>query len=220
MAILRGHPSGTLRFSLITEADARRIEPGTVVELEAGGHVTPLARDTLSARRVTVVGAGTVDPAWPDDLAPAAIARLVVGTDHSGVSLAAAIVGHLRRRGLAAEEVSTPGAPPLEYPDAAAAVGRAVARREADAGIVIDGAGLASAMAANKIRGVRAAMCATPTLARYARAHIGANVLTLGTTLVDQAEALEIVDAWIATPMTEPRYLRRLLKVRRLEDAR
>ena len=91
-------------------------------------------------------------------------------------------------------------------------------RREADAGIVIDGAGLGSAIAANKVRGARAAMCTSPTLARYSRQHNGANVLALGATLVEIAEAKEIVDTWLSTPMSEARYLRRLLKVRRLEE--
>jgi uracil phosphoribosyltransferase len=63
-------------------------------------------------------------------------------------------------------------------------------------------------------------MCQTPTLARYAREHIGANVLTLGSTLLSPAEAIEIVNTWIGTAMTEARYLRRLIKVRRLEDGR
>ena len=58
------------QFDIITEADARRIEPGTSVELRAGGHVTPLAADTLKARRITVVPAGSIDPALPADLAP------------------------------------------------------------------------------------------------------------------------------------------------------
>jgi ribose 5-phosphate isomerase B len=115
-------------------------------------------------------------------------------------------------------DLGTTGTDPVDYPDIASAVALAVARREADAGIVIDGAGLGSAIAANKVRGIRAAMCTTPTLARYARQHNGANVLTLGATLIDAAEANEIVDVWLSTPMNEARYLRRLLKVRRLEE--
>ena len=116
-------------------------------------------------------------------------------------------------------DLGTSGSDPVDYPDIAAAVGRAVVRKEADAGIVIDGAGLGSAIAANKIRGVRAAMCSSVTLARYAREHNGANVLALGATLLQPAEAKEIVDTWLSTPTREPRYLRRLLKIRRLEDA-
>lgn len=208
-----------LRFALITETDARRIEPGATVELEAGGRVTPLAADTLRARRVTVVPAGTVDPSLPVDLAPVSpVVRVAIGADHSGVALKAALVAHLRQAGRQVVDVGTAGTDPVDYPDIAALVATAVARREADAGIVIDGAGLGSAIAANKVRGVRAAMCTNTTLARYARQHNGANVLALGATLVEATEAKEIVDTWLSTPMTEARYVRRLLKVRRLEE--
>jgi ribose 5-phosphate isomerase B len=208
------------RFSLISESDARTIEPGSTVELERGGHVTPLAWDTLRARRVQVVPSGTADPSLPPDLAPpAAIARVAIGADHSGVALKAALIAHLRQAGKAVDDLGTAGPDPVDYPDIAASVGRAVARGEADAGIVIDGAGLGSAIAANKIRGIRAAMCTTPTLARYAREHNGANVLTLGASLLPPADAKAIVDMFLSTPMREARYIRRLLKVRRLEDA-
>jgi ribose 5-phosphate isomerase B len=207
------------RFGIITEADARQIDPGSVVELDRGGHVTPLAWDTLRERRVTVVPAGSVDPALPADLAPAMpVTRVAIGSDHTGLALKATLVEHLRRAGTAVTDHGTATAEPVDYPDVAATVARAVVRREADAGIVIDGAGLGSAIAANKIRGVRAAMCTTPTLARYARDHNGANVLALGATLITPAEARDIVDVWLSTPTREPRYLRRLLKIRWLED--
>lgn len=205
-------------FDIITEADARQLAVGSVVELAPGGHVTPLAQDTLRARRVTVVPAGSSDPFLPAGLAPAAdIRRLAIGSDHTGVALKRALVQHLRQKGLAVEDRGTDSEEPVDYPDVAAAVGLAVARGEADAGIVIDGAGLGSTIAANKIRGVRAAMCTNVTLARYAREHNGANILALGATLVTIDEAREIVDTWLATPMREARYIRRLLKIRRLE---
>jgi ribose 5-phosphate isomerase B len=209
------------RFSLITEAEARLLEPGTTVELERGGHVTPLAKDTLAERRVTVVPAGSIDPALPSDLAPVSpVRRVTIGSDHTGLALKAAILAKLRSSAIAVVDVGASSADSVDYPDIAALVGRAVVRGEADAGILIDGSGLGSAMAANKIRGVRAAMCSTPTLARYAREHIGANVLTLGSTMLGTPEALEIVQVWIGTAMTEARYIRRLVKVRRLEDGR
>jgi len=105
----------------------------------------------------------------------------------------------------------------VDYPDTAAAAAVQVARGEADAGVVIDGAGLGSCIAANKIPGVRAAMCTTETLARYARQHNGANVLALGATLLSPAEAAAILDVFIDTPMREARYIRRLAKIRALE---
>ena len=206
-------------FKFIGEAEALRIDVGATVELEKGGHVTPLAQETLRARRVTVVRAGSVDPTLPPDLAPAAdIRRVAIAADHTGVALKAALVGHLRKAGKAVDDHGTNQPDPVDYPDFAARVARAVARREADAGVAIDGGGLGSAMAANKVRGVRAAMCHDVTLARYAREHIGANVLTLGSTLVSAPLAIEILDTWLSTPMREARYIRRLLKVRQLED--
>jgi ribose 5-phosphate isomerase B len=210
------------RFDVITETDARVLDIGSTVELAPGGLVTPLARDTLSARRVTVVATGASDPELPADLAPVAdVRRVVIGSDHSGVALKRALVLHLRGRGLAVTDVGTDGTDPVDYPDIAAAVGRAVTRKEADAGIVIDGAGIGSAIAANKIRGVRAAMCLDETTARYSREHNGANVLALGASLVPSTEAaVRIVDRWLGTPMHEARYIRRLLKIRRLEDER
>ncbi|HXH06434.1 MAG TPA: RpiB/LacA/LacB family sugar-phosphate isomerase [Vicinamibacterales bacterium] len=205
------------RFEIITEADARRLEPGTTVELAPGGHITPLARDTLRERRVAVVTAGTGEA---PPLAPAAeIRRVAVGTDHTGVALKRALVAWLRSRALTVEDVGTDGPEPVDYPDTAGRVAAAVACGEAEAGIAIDGAGLGSAIAANKVRGVRAAMATDARLARYAREHNGANVLALGALLVDVETAKAIVEAFLSTPMREPRYIRRLAKIRRLEEA-
>ena len=207
-------------FAIITEVDARQIEPGSTVELEKGGHVTPLAQDTLRARRVTVVPAGSVDPAIPADLAPVfPVTRVSIGSDHTGVALKAALIAYLRPKGIAVNDLGTNGTDAVDYPDIAAAVAKSVVRRESDAGIVIDGAGLGSTIAANKIRGARATMCTNVTLARYSREHNGANVLALGSTLIDTAEARDIVEMFLTTPTREPRYLRRLLKVRRLEES-
>jgi ribose 5-phosphate isomerase B len=135
------------------------------------------------------------------------------------VKLRRILTAFLRSRGLAVNDLGTDGSDPVDYPDVAASVGRLVARGEADAGIVIDGAGIGSAIAANKIAGIRAVMATTETIARYSRAHNGANVLTLGATLVSPDEARAIVVAWLDTAMREPRYIRRLAKIRDLEKA-
>jgi ribose 5-phosphate isomerase B len=201
---------------MVTEADARVLEYGSTIVLVAGGHVTPLAQDTLRARRISVVREGT-DPDSAS-LAPAAQIRTVaIAGDHTSLALKTSIVQHLRSRGIAAHDLGTSTTDPVDYPDTAAAAATQVARGEADAGIVIDGAGLGSAIAANKVRGVRAAMCLNETLARYARQHNGANVLALGSTLVGGDEARAIVDTFIDTPMREARYIRRLAKIRDLE---
>jgi ribose 5-phosphate isomerase B len=205
------------RFQIITEADARVLDFGSSVVLVPGGHVTPLAQDTLKARRISVVREG--DDVDATGLAPPAEIRTVaLGGDHTSLALKKAIAEHLRGRGVAAHDLGTNSHEPVDYPDTAAAVAQQVARGEAQAGIAIDGAGLGSTIAANKIPGVRAAMCLNPTLARYARQHNGANVLALGSTLVSVADALIIVDTFLDTPMREPRYIRRLAKIRELEQ--
>jgi ribose 5-phosphate isomerase B len=206
------------RFDIITEGDARVLPRGEAVALKAGGHVTPLAQDTLRERRIQVVQEDLVSA---DDAAlvpVASVKRIAVGSDHTGVALRRVLVAFLRGRGLAVDDMGTDGPEPVDYPDVAASVARSVARREADAGIVIDGSGIGSAIAANKIPGIRAAMAVSETTARYAREHNGANVLTLGSTLVSEEEARAIVTAWLATTIREPRYIRRLAKIRDLES--
>jgi len=204
-------------YDIITEADARVLPIGESVSLARGGHITPLAQDTLTERRITVVHedrVAVVDQA----LAPANdVRRVAIASDHTGVALRRALVTFLRGRGLAVQDLGTEGADPVDYPDVAASVGRVVAHGEADAGIVIDGAGIGSAMAANKIDGIRAVMATSEIIARYSREHNGANVLTLGATLVTADEARAIVTTWLTTPMREPRYIRRLSKIRDLE---
>src|SRR5258707_1936180 len=209
------------RFDIMTENAARQTEHGATVVLSKGGHVTPLAQDTLRERRVTVVPAGSVDPALPADVAPRSeIRRVAIASDHTGVKMRVAIVTHLRGRGIAVDDLGVDGSVPVDYPDTAARVAKQVARGEADAGIVIDGAGIGSAIAANKVRGVRAAMITDETIARYAREHNGTNVMTLGSTLLpDTQTAIRLVEVWLGTPMTEARYIRRLLKIRRLEES-
>jgi ribose 5-phosphate isomerase B len=207
-------------FEIITESDARVLERGETVTLARGGHITPLAQDTLNERRVKVLRA---DRASDDDalLAPRAEIRAVaIGSDHTGVELRRTLIAFLRGRGLAVNDLGTFTSEPVDYPDVAARVADPVARGEADAGIVIDGAGIGSAIAANKIDGVRAVMATTETIARYSREHNGANVLALGASLVSVDEAKAIVTAWLTASMREPRYIRRLAKIRDIERRR
>lgn len=204
------------RFQMITESDARVLDSGSTILLTAGGHVTPLALDTLKARRITIVREESAGDA--EGLAPVApIRRVALAGDHTSLALKDAIRQHLRGRGLAVDDLGTHTTDAVDYPDMAWVVAAQVAHGEADAGIVIDGAGLGSAIAANKARGIRAAMCTNQTLARYAREHNGANILALGSTLVSREEALSIVDVFIDTPMHNARYIRRLAKIRDLE---
>ena len=205
------------RFEIITETDARVLERGESVTLARGGHITPLAQDTLNERRVTVVFEGRVSSTDAGLVPRADIRTVAIASDHTGVKLRKALTVFLRGRGLSVQDLGTDGPNPVDYPDVAASVADAVARREADGGIVIDGAGIGSAIAANKVDGIRAVMATTETIARYAREHNGCNVLTLGATLIGVDEATAIVTTWLTTPMKEPRYIARLAKIRDLE---
>jgi ribose 5-phosphate isomerase B len=206
------------KFEIITESDARVIPPGETVMLARGGHITPLAADTLKERRVTIVREGVASAEDAALAPPSDIRRVAIASDHTGVTLRRELTAFLRGRGLAVADLGTDGTDPVDYPDVAASVAELVARGEADGGIVIDGAGIGSAIAANKIKGIRAVMAPTVTIARYAREHNGANVLTLGATLVTPEDARAIVTTWLTTPMREPRYIRRLAKIKALEE--
>jgi len=208
------------RFEIITETDARVLDRGETVMLAKGGHITPLAADTLKERRVSVVREGQA-PDAAAALAPKADVRSVaIASDHTGIALRKTLIAFVRGRAVAVNDLGTHTTEPVDYPDVAASVADAVARGDADAGIVIDGAGIGSAIAANKIKGIRAVMATTETIARYSREHNGANVLTLGATLVTPEEAKAIVATWLTTPMREARYIARLAKIRVLEDRR
>jgi ribose 5-phosphate isomerase B len=206
------------KFEIVTESDARVIPPGETVMLARGGHITPLAADTLRERRVTVIHEGRASADEAALAPPSDIRKVAIASDHTGVKLRRELTGFLRGRGLAVTDLGTEGTEPVDYPDVAASVADLVARGEADGGIVIDGAGIGSAIAANKINGIRAVMAPTVTIARYAREHNGANVLTLGATLISPDEARAIVTTWLTTPMREPRYIRRLAKIKALEE--
>ena len=137
------------------------------------------------------------------------VQRIAVGADHGGFELKEAIKSHLQKRGLSVEDCGTHGTQSVDYPVFAHAVARLVSQGKADRGIVVDRAGIGSAMAANKLPGVRAALCYDLSSARNSREHNDANVLTLGAGLVGPDLALQIVDVWLATECTAERHLRR-----------
>jgi ribose 5-phosphate isomerase B len=206
------------RFDIITETDARVLTSGETVILAQAGHITPLAQDTLRERRVTIVREGQLSQDDATLVPRAEIRSVALASDRAGDALCDAMAAFLRSRGLAVQDVRTGSSQSLDYVDASTAVGELVARGDVDAGIVIDAAGAGSAVAANKIAGVRAVMATSEALARYSREHTGANVLTLGATLISETEARAIVSTWLTTATREPEYIRRLAKIRDLEQ--
>lgn len=146
--------------------------------------------------------------------------RIAVGSDHGGYELKSQLAGWLKSQGHNVTDVGTNSKEAVDYPVFAAAVARAVAAGRCDLGIMVDGAGIGSAMSANKIPGVRAAACYNETLAKNSRQHNGANVLTLGSGQTDFEQAKAIADVFIATDCTEERHLRRVQMIQDLESGR
>jgi ribose 5-phosphate isomerase B len=144
-------------------------------------------------------------------------AAIALGADHGGYRLKEALAGFLRERGWRVEDCGTHGTEAVDYPDFAHAVAERVASGACRWGIVVDGAGIGSAMVANKVPGVRAALCYDLSSARNSREHNHANVLTLGAGLIGEALARQIVAEWLATPWGPDRHARRVEKIDAVE---
>ncbi|MGQ0766155.1 MAG: ribose 5-phosphate isomerase B [Gemmatimonadota bacterium] len=236
----------TTRRRVITERDVCIAARDGTGRLDArGAAVTPSAMD--AARRLSVILEGAPTGGPPDgrtagrsvSRAPSPLGtvsaaaagtapadprqparKIVIGADHGGVALKDGILKALREGGHEVGDVGTYGTEPVDYPDYAMAVARAVAAGRADFGIMIDGAGIGSSMVCNKIAGVRAALCHDLTTATNAREHNNANVLTLGGTLIGGRLAIEIVTAFIATAFGGGRHAGRVAKIDALDAER
>jgi deoxyribose-phosphate aldolase len=139
--------------------------------------------------------------------------KIAIGSDHGGFELKNALMGHLQKQGHEVQDVGCPSTAAVDYPKYARLVAEAVARGQAQRGVMIDGAGIGSCMAANKVAGVRAAMAYDLSSARNGREHNDANVLTLGAGLIGPSLAQQIVDIFLTTECTEPRHQRRVAMI-------
>lgn len=143
--------------------------------------------------------------------------RVSIGSDHAGLGLKERLEEHLIAAGYDVSDVGTHDGDPVDYPDLAAAVGTAVSSGEADRGVLVCGSGIGVAIAANKIRGVRAANVSDPEMARMSRLHNDANVVTLAGRYLSQDAAREIVDVFLKTAFEGGRHQRRIDKITALE---
>jgi ribose 5-phosphate isomerase B len=143
---------------------------------------------------------------------------IAVGADHGGYRLKESIIKHLRQQGLSVHDCGCAGPEAVDYPDFAHAVANLVGTGVCRWGIIVDGAGIGSCMAANKVPGVRAALCYDLSSARNSRDHNHANVLTLGAGLIGDGLARQIVDEWLATPWGPDRHARRVAKITDIEQ--
>jgi ribose 5-phosphate isomerase B len=196
--------------TVITEDDVRDLAQGSVLRIAEGARLTPLAADIVNEKRIQIVRRV---PRRGSD----ASKLIAVGADHGGFKMKEEMKAFLTSLGHQVHDFGTNSEEAVDYPDFAYAVARSVAEGMADVGIVIDGAGVGSAMTANKVPGVRAAACYSVEVARNSREHNGANVLTLGSKTISSAQMKDIVSAWLATEMTEERHRKRVAKIEAIE---
>ncbi len=198
---------------VFTAADLQGAADGGEVTITPGTLVTPLAREEAQRRRISIC------IAEPANSPPGGARRVVaIAADHGGYELKEQLKSHLRDWGYTVLDLGTDSTAAVDYPDFAEAAAHAVARGDAWRGIVIDSAGIGSAMAANKVPGARAAPCYDRATARNSREHNDANLLSLGARLISAETAREILAVWLETPFAAGRHQRRVDKIRAIEE--
>lgn len=192
--------------SVITEDDVRGLEPGAVLRIGEDARLTPLAADIINEKKIEIVRRASRRGSKASKL-------IAVGADHGGFKMKEELKVVLSELGHRVQDFGAYSEEAVDYPDFAHAVARAVANGTSDLGIVIDGAGVGSAMTANKVPGVRAAACYSVEVARNSREHNDANVLTLGSKTITSGQMREIVGAWLSTEISEERHRKRVAKI-------
>jgi ribose 5-phosphate isomerase B len=195
---------------VITEREVRSASPGDTLRIDESALITPLAEDLMRERDIRVERARRRSAARRQ--------KIALGADHGGFEMKEALKLVLADLGHDYQDFGTHSTEAVDYPDYAHTVARAVSRGTCGLGIMIDGAGIGSCMVANKVPGVRAAMCYDEASARNSREHNGANVLTLGGKVISNDKMREIVRAWLASDLTEDRHRRRVSKIDAVEQ--
>jgi ribose 5-phosphate isomerase B len=192
---------------------AREIPASGELRVASGAIVTPSARDLALERGVTIVevAAGQLPALAPPEK------TVALGADHGGFRMKEALKPVLAELGFEVCDCGVAQETPADYPDIALKVAELVAGGTAARGVIIDGAGIGSAMAANKVPGIRAALCYDRSTARSSREHNDSNVLTLGGRLLTATQAEEVLRTWMATPFSGGRHAARIRKITEIE---
>lgn len=193
---------------VITEHEIRPASSGDTLRIDEGAILTPLAQDLARERDIRIESVRR---------RAARRKRIALGADHGGFEMKEEVKRVLADLGHDYQDLGTHSTEAVDYPDYAHLVAGAVASGTCELGIIVDGAGIGSCMVANKVPGVRAAMCYDEASARNSREHNGANVLTLGGKMISNDLMREIVRAWLASDLTEERHRRRVEKIKAIE---
>lgn len=196
--------------SLITEDDLRGLEAGSRLRVAQNVKFTSLAQDIVNERNIELIRKQSRQNTTK-------VRSVAIGSDHGGFKMKEQLKNYLTDLGLQVRDFGTESEDAVDYPDFAHAVARSVSGRQVDIGVIIDGAGIGSAMTANKVPNVRAAACYSTVLAKNSREHNGANVLTLGAGQNSFEQVKDIVDAFISTDISEERHKKRVGKIEAIE---
>src|SRR5690348_10990406 len=191
---------------VITAVD---VPEGGELRVPVGTIVTPSAREVAAARGVRIV---ELPQEQLSALAPPD-RTIAIGADHGGFRLKEALKPVIESLGLQVRDVGVNDGKPADYPDIALKVAELVAGGTAGRGVIIDGAGIGSSMAANKVPGIRAALCYDKASARNSREHNDSNVLALGGRLLTASQAEEVLRVWLGTPFAAGRHAARVQKI-------
>ena len=195
---------------MLTESDLAGLAFRATVRVALNVQLTPLAMDFVADKQLTLIEKDSRAGGLK-------VKSVAIGCDHGGFETKEALERFLISKGLKVRDFGTDSKDAVDYPDFAHAVARAVAENVAETGIIIDGAGIGSAMTANKVPGIHAAACYSTALARNSREHNGANVLSLGSGQNSLDELKEIVIAFLSAEITEPRHKKRVGKIDAIE---
>ncbi len=195
---------------LLTEDDLRGLDEGARVRVAENVKFTALAQDIVNDKKLVLIKKSSRN-------ASLKVKSVAVGCDHGGFEYKEQLKNFLAGLGLSIRDCGTNSKDAVDYPDFAHLVAEAVGRKHADVGIIIDGAGIGSAMAANKVPNVRAAACYNVALAKNSREHNGANVLTLGSGQNSFDEIKQIVEAFLTSEISEERHKKRVGKIDAIE---
>lgn len=211
---------------MVTELDIRDLPFGDTYVIPKGALITPLARQVAMDRNVKLVEEDvkssprltySVPAVAEQNPIPSGRRVIAIGADHGGYELKLMLKTHLQDLGYELSDCGTNSTASVDYPDFAFAVAQLVSQGAAWRGVIIDGAGIGSCMTANKIPGVRAAMCYDQATAINSRDHNNANVLTLGAGLIGSNLAKQIVKVWLETDFGGGRHARRVDKIAEIE---
>ena len=189
-----------------------------LTEAELHALVSRVVQRTLGQSPAAQPAAASAAPAPAAKHAAGSQGSVALGADHGGYALKETLKALLTELGYSVVDCGTHSTEPVDYPDLAYAVARLVSSGQAWRGILVDGAGIGSAMAANKVPGIRAALCYDHSSAVNSREHNDANVLTLGAGLIGTNLAKHIVQTWLATPFGGGRHQKRVDKIVEIEQ--